>query len=249
MIDRLRAFGRRVLPVCVQRCIVRATRWPPVGLVCWGSLRRLTPISRIWGCDRGQPVDRYWIGQFLSIHTMDIQGHVLEVNDDDYTVRYGGGRVTRSDVLHKSEGNPQATIVADLAHAPELPADTFDCIICTQTLQLVYDVRAAVETLHRILKPGGVLLVTVPGIAQICRDDTGTWEDCWRFTAFSAGSLFGEVFSQTNVTVQAYGNVRSAIAFLHGLASQELSRRALDHVDPDYQVLIAVRAVKPQAAA
>ena len=61
------------------------------------------------------------------------------------------------------EGNPQATIVADLTDAPHIPDDTFDCAIVTQTLQFVYDVRAAFATLHRILAPGGVLLATVPG--------------------------------------------------------------------------------------
>ena len=47
-------------------------------------------------------------------------------------------------------------------------------MICTQTLQLVFDVGAAVQTLHRILKPGGVALVTIPGITQMSGDEWGT---------------------------------------------------------------------------
>lgn len=34
-------------------------------------------------------------------------------------------------------------------------------------LYLIYDARTAVSTLHRSLKPGGVLLLTLPGITQV----------------------------------------------------------------------------------
>lgn len=227
---------------------MRSTLWPSVGLVRLGHLRRLTPISQAWGYDRGLPIDRYYIEQFLSVCAVDIQGHVLEVKDNSYTVKYGGDRVTKSDVLHKMEGNSRATIVADLTSAPELSADTFDCIICTQTLQFIYEVKAAIETLHRILKPSGVLLVTVPGVSQISRYDMDRWGDYWRFTTLSAGMLIAEAFPMSNVMVQAYGNVLSAISLLHGLASEELDQKALNSLDPDYEVLIAIRAVKPEAA-
>ncbi len=39
----------------------------------------------------------------------------------------------------------------------------------------------------------------------------------------------------------------SAIGFLHGFASEELCQDELDYYDPDYEVRITVRAVKPHA--
>jgi hypothetical protein len=60
----------------------------------------------------------------------------------------------------------------------------------------------------------------------------------------SSRRLFEERFSPEQVTVEAHGNVLVAVAFLHGLAAQELHPNELDHVDPDYEVLITVRAVK-----
>src|SRR5918994_645327 len=137
---------------------------PPVGRVRFGSLRRLTPVSREFGFDRGLPIDRYYIESFLARQAGDIQGHVLEIKDRTYTRKYGGSSVQVSDVLDMIEDSPQVTIVADLASAPHVPSDTFDCIICTQTLHLIYDVRLVVQTLYRVLKPGGVLLATIPGI-------------------------------------------------------------------------------------
>ncbi|MDT7947006.1 MAG: methyltransferase domain-containing protein [Thermoflexus sp.] len=171
---------------------------------------------------------------------------MLEIGDDTYTRRFGGDRVARSDVLHVQEGNPKATIVADLTCADSIPSDTFDCIIFTQTLHVIYDVRAAIRHLHRILKPGGVLLATFPGISQINRYDMDRWGDYWRFTTLSARRLFEEVFPPGNVTVRAYGNVLAAVAFLHGLSAEELRREELDYHDPDYELIITVRAVKPR---
>lgn len=221
-------------------------RRPPVGLVRFGSLRRLQPIGRIFGSEWGQCIDRYYIEAFLERHAADIHGHVLEVADNAYTRQFGGTRVQRSDVLHVSPEHPGATLIADLTHAPHLPSDTFDCIVCTQTLQFIYDVRAAIHTLYRILKPGGVLLATGNGISQIARWDMDHWGEYWRFTSLSARRLFTEVFPETNITVRAYGNVLAAMAFLHGLVSEELRREELDYVDPDYEVLITIRAVKPE---
>jgi len=193
------------------------------------------------------PIDRYYIERFLSAHAPDIRGRVLEIQDDTYTRKFGGNRVTQSDVLHVVEGNPKATIVADLVCGDQLPSDAYDCIIFTQTLQFIYDVRATLKTLYRILKPGGTLLATFPGISQISRHDMARWGDYWRFTTLSSRKLFEEVFPSEQLTVEAFGNVCTALAFLHGLAAEELRREELDHSDPDYEVLISVRAVKPES--
>jgi SAM-dependent methyltransferase len=228
----------------LKRSWSRITRWPPVGGVGFGSLRRVKPISREFGLERGEPVDRYYIEKFLDRHAADIHGRVLEIGDDRYTKQYGGAKVAHSDVLNLTPHDPASTIVADLANADSVPSGAFDCLIVTQTLQFIYDLGTAVSHLHRILKTGGVLLATVPGISQISRYDMDRWGDFWRFTTLSARRLFQDRFLEANLTVEAYGNVLAAIAFLEGLASRELTREELDHRDADYEVLISVRAVK-----
>jgi SAM-dependent methyltransferase len=207
-------------------------------------LRRLTPFSREFGFDRGQPVDRHYIELFLGEFATDIRGHVLEIGDDAYSRRFGGSRINSQDVLHVSAGRPGVTITARLEDAPQIPSEKFDCIVLTQTLHLIYDFRAAVSTMHRILKPGGVVLVTLPGISQICHDRAYPETDSWRFTAYSAKRLFNEYFPDNEVRVKTYGNVLTATAFLYGLATRELKPNELDHQDSDYPVTIAVRARK-----
>ncbi len=248
MVLHLRRLAQRVLPVSTRRRIVRYTRWPPVGLVRFGHLRRLKPVSPDWGSERGKPIDRYYIERFLAAHSADVQGQVLEIGDDRYTRRFGGERVVQSQVLHVAETKSQVTVIGDLTKADHLPSDTLDCIILTQTLQAIYDVPAAVRTVYRILRPGGVVLVTIPGISKISRYDMDRWGYYWSFTTLSARRLFEVAFPADKIQVCAHGNVLAAIGFLHGLAAEELSRKELDYEDPDYELLITLRAVKPEVA-
>jgi SAM-dependent methyltransferase len=213
------------------------------GRVAFGDLRRTRPIDAYFGWQRGQPIDRYYIERFLASHGSDVLGRVLEVGDATYTRRFGEDRVTRSDVLHVAPDAPEATIVADLADAAHLRADDFDCIILTQTLHLIFDVRAAVATVHRILAPGGVVLATVPGISQV---DRGEWSDSWywSFTTPAARRMFETHFAADHIAIEQHGSVLSAVALLEGLASHELTEDELSVDDDAYPVFVGIRAVK-----
>jgi peptidoglycan/xylan/chitin deacetylase (PgdA/CDA1 family)/GT2 family glycosyltransferase/SAM-dependent methyltransferase len=212
----------------------------------WGDLRRLSPISPVWGLDRGKPLDRHYIEGFLERHRADIRGRVLEIKDAGYTNRFGGSQVTRSDVLDVDAGNPLATIVADVTRADAIPPDSFDCFILTQTLHIIYDVRAALGHAYRMLKPEGVLLCTLPCVSRISYEDGGLeGGDFWRFTEASVRRLFAEVFPVEAFEVVSYGNLMMCAAFLHGLAPDEVTPGELEETDPWFPLLCAVRAVKP----
>jgi SAM-dependent methyltransferase len=203
------------------------------------GLPGLEPVSRQFGFERGKPVDRWYIERFLNAHRADVRGAVLEVAESTYTQWYGEGEVTKSDVLHR-EGNDDSTIVGDLTTGEGLPQHAYDCFICTQTLPFIYDVHAAVRGMANVLKPGGVLLATVPGMSQVSRDDKRDWGDWWRFTSQGTQRLFEEAFE--HVETEAHGNVLSAAAFLYAYAAEELAEAELEHRDPDYELLITVRA-------
>lgn len=97
--------------------------------------------------------------------------------------------------------------------------------------------------MHRIVKPGGVVLATAPGLTQIADDP---WNDTWHwsFSRASLCRLFAEGFPGGEIDMQVHGNVLSTVAFLQALAQDELTRRELDASDPEYQMLIGVAARK-----
>ncbi len=249
----LGALARRVskvLPRPLVEWIQRIRGRPyriPFGSVRFGDLKRSSPIGHEFGLDRGTPVDRYYIENFLGENAHDICGRVLEIGDNSYTLRFGGARVNQSDILHVNATNPRATIIGDITQPEVLPEGAFDCIVLTQTLHLVYDMRAAVGTLHRALKPGGVLLLTVPGITQIDRSEwRSTWY--WSLTGPAARRLLEDHFGHNAVTVKTHGNVFAATAFLYALATEELNVSDLDVDDESYPVIVAARAVKRKDA-
>jgi len=252
--NTLMGIAKAIVPQGVRAWIVRMQKkyrlqTVRAGTVEFGHLRRLKPISPIFGMDRGLPIDRYYIERFLAAHASDIKGRVLELGDPFYINKFGGDKVTQADILHYTDGNEQATIVADLTDAEHIPSNSFDCIIFTQTIQMIYEPKLALHTLHRILKPGGVLLLTSAGIAKIGRrlgrDD---WGEYWHFTTQSAEAIFKETFPGAGLDISSCGNVFAATCFLHGLASEEISEDELDHRDPDFEVLVTVRAQKTSEA-
>lgn len=214
------------------------------GTVVFGDLGEVEPLSRKFGGDRGMPLDRYYIESFLMGHARDIRGHVAEIGDNVYTLRFGLERVVRSDIIDFPESaNPHATMRFDLQNQDAVERGCFDCMIVTQTLHMIYDVRGAIATIHRALAPGGVVLATVPGITSIDAFD-GPEKWFWAMTQSAARRLFEERFGTSAVEVQQFGNVLAATAFLQGIAFEEMNPASLDVVDPLYPVITAIRATK-----
>jgi peptidoglycan/xylan/chitin deacetylase (PgdA/CDA1 family) len=210
----------------------------------WGDLRRTHPVSQNWGYERGQPLDRYYIGRFLAACADDVRGRVLEIQEADLTARFGGDCVTSSDVLDVDPSNPKATVVADLRRAPVLASDSYDCVILTQTIHVIDDMRAVLAECVRILRPGGVLLATLPAASRVCLE-YGPAGDFWRVTEAGARALFSGAFPPDRLDVRGYGNVLANVAFLEGLAVHELTPTELDVYDPYFPLIVGVRAVKP----
>jgi SAM-dependent methyltransferase len=216
--------------------------WRPAKL---GPERGVEPISRRFGFDRGMPIDRRYIESVLAGHADSIRGTVLEVADDAYTRRFGGERVAAHRVLQNAAHRPSAqALVGDLEHPEALPENGFDCFICTQTYNFVFEIGRAVESSHRLLKPGGVLLATAAAIAPISRYDMDRWGDYWRLTTASARRLLEPWFG-SGIEIGSAGNAFAAGCFVQGLAVEDVADPALlDVVDEDYPVIVTMVARK-----
>jgi SAM-dependent methyltransferase len=208
----------------------------------WESLRSTRPLSNKWGLDRGVPIDRYYIHKFLRDHRSDIRGEVLEVKEPVYTQVFGSS-VSRSHVVDIDTGNPKASTLADLGCVDSLPNSAFDCFVLTQTLHLVFEIQVAIENIFQALKPNGVVLATLPCVSRI-DPASGTGHDYWRFTGASAEKLFKSTFGEHSVETATFGNVLTCSAFLHGLATSDLTRAELEFIDPEFPLVACVRAAK-----
>ena len=204
------------------------------------------PVSRQFGFDRGTPVDRYYIDVFMRANDSFIHGHVLEIADKNYTSKFGKN-IDSITVLGVTPGKG-ITLVGNLASGVNISQEKYDCILLTQTLQMIYDFGSALKHAYKALKPGGSILLTASGISQISRYDMERWGEYWRFTNKSMETLIGTLRPEADFAVQTYGNVAVAKAFLDGLAFEDLPAGVADFHDPDYQLLVTARITKPDGA-
>jgi len=208
----------------------------------WGNLRRFEPFSDHYGFERGTPVDRFYIERFLAEHARDIRGKVLEVGQAHYARAFPGSSPGEVDIVDNDETNSVATIIADLSEGNSLPSGRFDCFILTQTLQLVADLEGALQNAWQCLAGGGVLLISMPAITRTDAEYAST--DRWRVTPSGLETLLAGTCSGARREVVGYGNLTSAVAFLMGLAAEELEDSELTASDPYFAVSVCARVEK-----
>ncbi len=201
------------------------------------------PVSRDFGTGRGKAIDRFYIEKFLERNRSDIKGDVLEIADNEYTLKYGGNRVSTSYILHVNGWGKNA-IKGNLETGEGLAGKKFDSLIITQTLMFIYDLNSAAANIYKIMKENGVALITVAGISQISRYDADNWGSYWGFHEDSLRKLFTPLFGKENVEICTYGNVKTATAMLYGLCYEELREEDFLAQDRDYPLILTVRLKK-----
>lgn len=212
-------------------------------------LSRHEPFSRVFGLDRGRAIDRKFIEGFLGSHRHCIQGRALEIGGDQYTYEFGVNLISTA-ILAGPEDSARSSCFPfpsyDLTGSRTLDAvGKYDCVIATNVLNFIYDFRSAIQGLAKLTNSdSGVLLATLAGVSQISRFDYERWGDYWRFNDMSTRQLFEEFFEE--VEVVAFGNAPLAAAFVMGLSQEEVPSSLFEYQDPDFQILIGVKARKPK---
>jgi hypothetical protein len=86
------------------------------------------------------------------------------------------------------------------------------------------------------VRPGGVILATVPGFVPLTPD----LEDYWHASANGWRVVAARVWPDCETAVETHGNCLAAVAAMHGIAVEELTPRELDVNDPRYPVLVTI---------
>lgn len=212
------------------RCATRG-----LGIPRWGNLRRIRPFSDNFGFDRGTPVDRYYLHRFLQRHRAHITGRVLEIQNTDYTVRFGHDLVE----AHTLDVNPafHPTYLCDLARIDGcVPNGHYDCFLLPNTLSALRDIEPCLRNAARIVRPGGVILASTAALVPL----TGDAPDYWHLSADGWRELTQRAWPDTTIHVEAHGNCLAAVAAMLGLAHEELDPAELDVDDARFPVLVTV---------
>ena len=212
------------------RCLTRSLGFPR-----WGNLRRVRPFSDNFGFDRGTPLDRYYLHEFLRRHRTYITGRVLEIQNSGYTLRFGHDL----DETHTLDINPlfKPTYLCDLARIDGcVPDGHYDCFLLPNTLSALRDIEPCLRNALRIVRPGGVILASTAALVPL----TGDMPDYWHLSADGWRELTRRAWADATVQVEAHGNCLAAVAAMLGLAHEELDPAELDVYDARFPVLVTL---------
>jgi SAM-dependent methyltransferase len=95
-------------------------------------------------------------------------------------------QIFTADIDEKSGADYIIDICKNNEH--DIPSSTFDIIVCTEVLELTLNPFFAIEEIYRLLKTGGILLMTTPFDFRI----HGPLPDCWRFTEHGIRALLNK---------------------------------------------------------
>ena len=212
------------------RCLVRGYERPR-----WGNLRRTRPFSSTYGFERGTPIDRHYLHQFLTAHRDLVTGRVLEVQTTAATGRYGQA-VTRADTFDIVPDFAPTYLCDFTAADLPIPARAYDCLLLPNTLPHFRDLDGGLVNARRVVRPGGTILASAAGLLPL----TGDVADYWRFSPDGWRERLTAAWPGCDITVEGHGNCLAAIAAQLGLALEELSAAELDAVDPRFPVLTTI---------
>ena len=196
------------------------------------------PVSRQFGTERGTPVDRYYIGRFLEEHSGCIRGDVLEIEDSTYTERFGGERVRHALVMDVANTGPGVTFLGNLETGEGIRDGIADCLILTQTLMYIFDVKSAAHHIGRLLKKDGKALITCSGISQNsirCMDNYGCY---FNFNEDALERMFEDEAGLRVTEKGSYGNVKTVSAHLNGLCMEDLEEEDFVVNDRYYPLIV-----------
>ena len=155
-----------------------------------------------------------------------IAGDVLEIGTGaGYGIEVVAPHARRFVTLDKHVPAPELLARPDVefrqAVVPPLkfPDESFDCVISFQVIEHIRDDRRFVDEIHRVLRPGGRLIVTTPNAPM------SLTRNPWHVREYSAAELrqlLGSVFSQVEA-LGVFGNDRVAEYY-------EKNRRGVERV-------------------
>lgn len=152
------------------------------------------------------PIDtvRGRIKHWLMAQRLDLQGPVLEVGTAGIPQWWTEHRDIRADLewrgLDQVPGQ-RVDIVADASCMPEVGDDSFGSALCCEVLEHAWRPAAVLFELARVVRPGGLILVTVPFAFPYHQFP----DDYWRISHTALARMMREA-GMHEVTVEQAGH-------------------------------------------
>jgi SAM-dependent methyltransferase len=136
-----------------------------------------------------------WLGYSIRRQLLDEDLESLRLRMEGRVVEIGNGHSRRRGKFEPPISEAECWVFIDVKETvqPDIRASIesiplkdaeFDTVICLEVMEYVTDVNAALKEVHRILKPGGRLILSVPFMHR-----ADTEHDFWRFSSHALKHL------------------------------------------------------------
>jgi len=146
--------------------------------------------------------DRFLLEEFVAKNAKQLSGVLLDVGGQDGKRYRGYFKHADKYVVLDPDESCEPDIVASAEKMP-LEDESIDSVLCMEMLMYVEDVPTAISEIARVLKPGGMLLMSSSFLGSLCHEPY----DYWRFTPFSLKNLLQPYFE--DIRIESRGGFRS----------------------------------------
>jgi SAM-dependent methyltransferase len=203
-----------------------------------GDITAITPAElAAWpGAERRDPPrsDRHYLALSPLAHQLRAEiARLLQGRDDAHVLDIGCGAKPYLPFVAPYAGRyvgvdtAEGPYVDHVTPAEQLPFEdeAFDLVLCTQVLEHVQDPAAVLSEIHRVLRPGGAVLLSTHGVFLFHPDPPGTDGDYWRWTHAGLRKMVGAAGDWREVEVQPNGDVVACLAYIAAQFVDEFGAR------------------------
>lgn len=180
----------------------------------------------------GTPVDRVLIENFLENASKSLvvngNGIAVEVGSTDYIKKYfPKSQHLRLDFvkdleIHQSGLN---SLSGDLCHLSPKTENFIDVLLLTQVLSFTENPDAALNVIGKLLKPGGVVILTDPFLTPISMFDEIRWGEFSRFTERNLRRLLTDQDWVESQEISFLGNSVTSAAIIMGIPAEQVEKK------------------------
>lgn len=207
------------------------------------------PVERAQGALIGKSIKRFYVDNYIYKNRRSIRGVVGEMEDRRYTELYGDTRRIRESYIIEHyvdfPENERFGLDMDLSTGEGVIAEKFDCFICTQTLTYIINLEKAIDSLIKMLKQGGILLITFPGMLhRASAQELDAYKPLYGILPSAIHKLLTPYLDNIEYSMEVYGNVKCAVATLYGIPSDVFTEEEMLKKDEDYPLLVGMKIKK-----
>lgn len=148
------------------------------------------------------------------MQALEVSGKVLDIGGSRKSGYHSLLRGGFSMQVANMDDEQGTDLKFDLEEKFPIEENSYDTVLCINVLEHIFNYQNVLSETHRILKPGGEMVVAVPFLIQVHPSP----RDHWRYTEYTLNRIFTDAgFSRVEVESIGTGVFGAGYSMMHNL--------------------------------